>query len=176
MNTESLEERAEKTLRDTDTYRAPVAIDMVAQRLNLTMEAAALGENVSGMIVIQGERGAIGYNSAHARVRQRFTISHEIAHYLLHRKKTGKAQLFIDRHVTFRRDENSSTGVDQDEVEVEASQLAAALLMPRDLLQQEIKRHDLDLDDEEAISLLATRFHVSSAAISIRLANLRMLR
>jgi Zn-dependent peptidase ImmA (M78 family) len=176
MNTQSLEERAEKTLRDTDTYRVPVAIDMVAERLNLTMEAAALGKNVSGMIVIQGERGAIGYNSAHARVRQRFTISHEIAHYLLHRKKTGKAQLFIDRHVTFRRDENSSTGVDQDEVEVEASQLAAALLMPRGLVQQEIKRHDLDLDDEEAISLLATRFHVSSAAISIRLANLRMLR
>ena len=90
MNTQNLEERAEKTLRQTDTYRVPVAIDMVAQRLNLTMEAAALGENVSGMIVIQGERGAIGYNSAHARVRQRFTISHEIAHYLLHRKKTGE--------------------------------------------------------------------------------------
>ena len=174
MNTESLEERAEKTLRDTDTYRAPVAIDMVARRLNLTMEAAALGENVSGMIVIQGERGAIGYNSAHARVRQRFTISHEIAHYLLHRKKTGKAQLFIDRHVTFRRDENSSTGVDHDEVE--ANQLAAALLMPRGLVQQEIKKHDLDLDDEEAISLLAKRFHVSTAAMSNRLANLRMLR
>jgi Zn-dependent peptidase ImmA (M78 family) len=32
------------------------------------------------MLVVKGERGAIGYNSAHARVRQRFTISHEIAH------------------------------------------------------------------------------------------------
>ena len=53
MNRENLEERAEKTLRDTDTYRAPVAIDIVAQRLNLTMEAAALGENVPGMLVVQ---------------------------------------------------------------------------------------------------------------------------
>jgi Zn-dependent peptidase ImmA (M78 family) len=76
--------------------------------------------------------------------------------------------------VTFRWDENSSTGVDHDEVE--ANQLAAALLIPRDLVQREVKRHDLDLDDDEAISLLATRFHVSLAAIAIRLANLRMLR
>jgi hypothetical protein len=28
-------------------YRAPVAIDVVAMRLNLTMEAAGLGENAS---------------------------------------------------------------------------------------------------------------------------------
>lgn len=174
MNRENLETRAEKTLRDTDTYRVPIAIDIVAQRLNLTMEAAALGENVSGMLIVKGERGAIGYNSAHARVRQRFTISHEIAHYLLHAKKSQKAQLFIDRHVTFRRDENSSTGVDHDEVE--ANQLGAALLMPRGLVHQEIQKHDLNLDDEEAISLLSKRFHVSTAAMSNRLVNLRMLR
>jgi Zn-dependent peptidase ImmA (M78 family) len=174
MNRENLETRAEKTLRDTGTYRVPIAIDIVAQRLNLTMEAAALGENVSGMLIVKGERGAIGYNSAHARVRQRFTISHEIAHYLLHAKKSQKPQLFIDLHVTFRRDENSSTGVDHDEVE--ANQLGAALLMPRGLVQQEIQKHDLNLDDEEAISLLAKRFHVSTAAMSNRLVNLRMLR
>ena len=81
MSRENLEDKAEKTLRDTDTFRVPVAIDLVAQRLNLTMEAGALGEDVSGMLIIRGERGAIGYNSSHARVRQRFTISHEIAHF-----------------------------------------------------------------------------------------------
>jgi Zn-dependent peptidase ImmA (M78 family) len=174
MSRENLESRAEKTLRDTDTFRVPVAIEVVARRLNLTMEAAALGENVSGMLVVKGGRGAIGYNSAHARVRQRFTISHEIAHYLLHAKKGERAQLFIDRHVTFRRDETSSSGVDRDEVE--ANQLGAALLMPKSLVQQEMRRHDLNLDDEEAISLLAKRFHVSTAAMSNRLVNLRMLR
>jgi hypothetical protein len=71
MNRENLEAKAEKTLHDTDTFRVPVAIDLVAQRLNLTMEAGALGDDVSGMLIIRGERGAIGYNSGHARVRQR---------------------------------------------------------------------------------------------------------
>jgi len=174
MNRENLEAKAESTLRQTDTYRVPVAIEMVAQRLDLTMEAAALGEDVSGVLMVKGDRGAIGYNSTHARVRQRFTISHEIAHYLLHAKRSGKAQLFIDRHMTFRRDSSSSTGADRDEVE--ANQLGAALLMPRGLVQQEIRRNDLNLDDEEAISLLAKRFHVSAAAMSNRLMNLGMLR
>jgi len=173
MARQNLEERAERTLRDTESYRLPVPIHLVAQRLNLTLEAAALGDKVSGMLVVQGDQGAIGYNSAHARVRQRFTISHEIAHYLLHARRSGKAQLFIDRHVAFRRDEQSSTGVNREEIE--ANQLGAALLMPRGLVQQEVRSQNLDLDDNEAIELLAKRFQVSTAAMSNRLQNLRIL-
>ena len=174
MNIEDLENKAEKTLRDTDTLRVPVAIDRVAQRLNLTMEAGALGEDVSGMLIIRGERGAIGYNSAHARVRQRFTIAHEIAHFLLHAKRSGKPQLFIDRYLSFRRDATSSTGADREEVE--ANKLGAALLMPRRLVQQEIRNNELNLDDNEGISFLAKRFQVSDAAMTNRLANLGILR
>ena len=174
MNIENLEARAEKTLRDTDTLRVPVAIDRVAQRLNLTMEAGALGEDVSGMLIIRGERGAIGYNSAHVRVRQRFTIAHEIAHFLLHAKHGGKPQLFIDGYMSFRRDATSSTGADRDEVD--ANKLGAALLMPRSLVQKEIRGNDLNLDDEESINLLAKRFQVSAAAMSNRLMNLQLLR
>ena len=173
MARQNLEERAEKTLRDTDAYQVPVPIHLVAQRLNLTLEAATLGDKVSGLLVVQGDSARIGYNAAHARVRQRFTISHEIAHYLLHTKKTDKPQLFIDKYLSFRRDESSSAGVETDEVE--ANQLGAALLMPRGLVQHEIRNQDLNLDDGEAVELLAKRFQVSTAAMSNRLANLKML-
>lgn len=92
---------------------------------------------------------------------------------MLHAKKVEKAKLFIDCSVTFRRDENSS-GADREEVE--ANQLGAALLMPKGLVQQEVKRNELDLDDEDAIRLLAKKFQVSAAAMSHRLVNLSMLR
>ena len=59
---------------------------------------------------------------------------------------------------------------------MEANQLGAALLMPRSLVNLEVKRHDLDLDDEDAICLLAKRFHVSTAAMTHRLANLGLIR
>jgi Zn-dependent peptidase ImmA (M78 family) len=175
MSKQDYESKAEQTLRSTDTYRVPVAIDVVAHRLGLTMEAAGLGESASGMLIVEGGRGAICYNATHAPVRQRFTISHEIAHYILHVKKSSRtSRLFIDRGVTFRRDENSSTGDDKEEVE--ANQLGAALLMPRSLVHLEVKKHDLDLDDEDAIYLLAKRFHVSAAAMTHRLANLGLIR
>jgi Zn-dependent peptidase ImmA (M78 family) len=174
MIREKLEEKAERTLRETDTYRVPVAIEVLAHRLNLAIQSEALGDNVAGMLVVEGDRGAIGYNSTHALVRQRFTIAHELAHYLLHVKKNRKSQLFIDRHVTFRRDGYSAGGVDQEEVE--ANQLGAALLMPGTLVQREVKKNDLNLDDEEAIGFLAKRFHVSTAAMTNRLSNLGLLR
>lgn len=76
------------------------------------------------MIDVQGNEGSIRYNSAHARVRQRFTISHEIAHYLLHARRSGKAQLFIDQQITCRPDEQASSGMDSDEFD--ANKLGSA--------------------------------------------------
>jgi hypothetical protein len=56
---------------------------------------------------------------------------------------------------------------------VEANQLGAALLMPRRLVQQEIRNNELNLDDEDAISFLAKR---ANAAMTNRLENLGILR
>jgi Zn-dependent peptidase ImmA (M78 family) len=102
------------------------------------------------MLVAAGERGAIAYNSTHSHVRQRVTIAHEIGHFVLHLKKNCRTQLFIDRYVVFRPDGTSSAGSDH--------------------------KHDLDLDDEEALSFLAKRFQVSTAAMTLRLINLGVLR
>ncbi len=60
MRKKNLEEKAEETLRSTDTYRVPVAIDMVAKRLNLTMQAATLAEDVSGLLFVQATGGRLG--------------------------------------------------------------------------------------------------------------------
>jgi Zn-dependent peptidase ImmA (M78 family) len=175
MTRAELEAKAEQILRDTDCYHVPVPIGVVAHRLGLATEAVVLTEDTSGMLVVEGDVGAIGYNASHAPVRQRFTIAHEIAHYVLHaKKKNQRSKVFIDRYVTFRRDENSSKGDDRQEVE--ANQFGAALLAPRALVQHEIQRHELDLDDEDDIALLAKRFQVSLAAMTNRLANLRLLR
>jgi Zn-dependent peptidase ImmA (M78 family) len=174
MTSRTVDQHAEELLRKTDTYKVPVPIEILAHRVNLTTEASALGDSVSGMLVVEDDRGAIGYNSTHARVRQRFTVAHEIAHFILHLKKNRRSQLFIDPYVIFRRDDNSATGSDRQEVE--ANRFGAALLMPATLVLKEIKRHDLDLDDEDALTFLAKRFKVSTAAMTYRLNALGILR
>jgi len=170
---EQIEKQAEKTLHDTKAWQAPVPIDAVAERLGLKTESSVWEDDISGLLVVEKGRGAIGYNSKHARVRQRFTIAHEIGHYIMHVKTSTQSRLFIDRYVAFRDDE-SSAGSDWEEVEANA--FGAALLMPGRLVRDEIRKHNLDLDDEDDLSTLAKRFQVSTSAMSYRLVNLGLLR
>lgn len=172
MSTEELESKAEKTLHETDAYRVPIPIHIVAQRLNLTLEALPLGK-ISGMLIVRGDGGAIGYNSAHARVRQRFTISHEIAHFALHSSRNEKPKLFIDEQIMSRLGKVASGTSERQEAD--AYRLGSALLMPKSLVQKEIKNRDLDLDDDEAINFLAKQFWVSPVAIANRLLSLGIL-
>jgi Zn-dependent peptidase ImmA (M78 family) len=171
MTTAQIEQKAEQLLQECDAMRIPVPLDAVIQHLGLVAQARPLAD-ASGVLVVENGRGMIGYNVNHSLVRQRFTIAHEIGHYMLHVK--GKLQrLFVDKSV-FQRDDDSSTGNDPEEVQ--ANKFAAALLMPEVLVRSEIRKLDLDLDDEDDVGSLARRFNVSTAAMSIRLDNLRLLR
>jgi Zn-dependent peptidase ImmA (M78 family) len=170
---ERIERQAEKILHANDAWQVPVPIDRVASGLKLKTEASILGEDISGLLVVENRRGAIGYNATHARVRQRFTLAHEIGHYVLHVKDSVQSILFVDKYVAFR-DDDSSAGNDKEEVEANA--FGAALLMPARLVREEIKKDKLDLDDEDDLSALAKRFHVSMSAMSYRLVNLGLLR
>jgi Zn-dependent peptidase ImmA (M78 family) len=91
----------------------------------------------------------------------------------MHVKNSSQPRLFIDRYVAFRNDESSAGN---DWQEIEANAFGAALLMPAELVREEIKQRKLVLDDEDDLSTLAKQFHVSPAAMSYRLINLGLLR
>ncbi len=168
-----LEQKAEQTLRAAGALQVPVPIEKVANHLNLTMEAGRL-EDVSGILIVRGDRGAIGYNSTHSVMRRRFTVAHEISHFLLHTRRKRKPQLFADKHVLFRlpSDDRASHRSRRD---LEANQLGAALLMPGSAVFKEIEFYGSDLDDEVAIRYLANRFRVSVAVMANRLMSLGLL-
>lgn len=130
-----------------------------------------MGDNISGALVIQNNHGTIGFNPHESKVRQRFTIAHELGHYLLHKNQT--TDLFIDTEfkVLFR-DNNSSTG--KIKIEQEANAFAAAILMPEKFLVDEIMKHHFHLTDDGTLKVLARRFNVSVAAMTLRLANLNL--
>jgi Zn-dependent peptidase ImmA (M78 family) len=165
---------SEQLLLETKSFLVPVPIEAVARKLRLTVKAAPLGSDLSGILIVERGHGAIGYNVDHAVVRQRFTIAHEIAHFLLHVERGQESQVFVDRYVVHRRDGLAAAGTDKQEVE--ANRFGAALLMPKRLVLEQISRRNLDLDDEEAVFSLASRFQVSSAAMTNRLNTLKLLR
>jgi Zn-dependent peptidase ImmA (M78 family) len=178
-----IESEAVDVLKKTNCYQVPISLENVAENLGIEIEGLPLGEGVSGVLVIEEGKGHIGFNSNHAPVRQRFTIAHEIGHFWLHAKNRDlfsvddNQKLFIDNNDNFKvylRDSKSESG--ENNAEVEANRFAAAILMPKELVENEIsKLSGLDLSDEKDMARLAAIFKVSNQAMTIRLGTLGLL-
>ena len=110
-------------------------------------------DDLSGMIRKDEEEYGIYVNRHHAKTRQRFTIAHEIAHFVLHQPLIGDGIV----------DDALYRSALSNKVEAQANRLAADILMPWSLLATEINKGNDDIDE------LAEMFNVSTHAMSIRL-------
>lgn len=170
--TDHIEQKAERILSEAGVKSNPIAVERIAKQLGLEIQDFNFGSEISGVLVVREGRGTIGVNADHHLVRRRFTIAHEIGHFVLHH---DVSQLFIDHRKpsVFLRDTNSSTG--ERRQEIEANAFAAALLMPRNMVSTVSKGLGLDVFDDEALIALSDAFGVSTQAISLRLAKLGYL-
>jgi Zn-dependent peptidase ImmA (M78 family) len=140
-----------------------VNVEAIASKLKIKVVRDQLSDNISGVFIKKDSNLVLGVNSNHSITRQRFTIAHEIGHYLLHSNET----LHLDKdkndsEIFFRSDVSSLN-------EVEANHFAAELLMPQELVQRCID-HDIT-----SIFQLSNLFNVSEDAIKYRLINLGFL-
>ena len=153
----------------------PVDVEYIARKLGIFVRKTPADDDLSGFIVKQGTSFLLGVNAAHHPNRQRFTIGHEIGHFVIHDNPdvhVGRAN--PDRYVIRRRDGTSTTG--EDLQEVEANRFAAELLMPEAFLDNELPHYLInDCLDERGMQQLAKRFQVSVQALSNRLISLKML-
>lgn len=139
----------------------PVRLAELARQLGLTVRAATLPPGISGEIrpdPAAPGRYIIRVNRHDSTERQRFTVAHEIGHYLLHRDQIGNG---ITDDVLFR---SRLT----DRREAEANRIAADLLMPDHLINQALDRAKL-IGVDDVVDYLARQFEVSDAAMKIRL-------
>lgn len=130
----------------------PLDVFGLAVALGLFVIKAPLGENISGFF----RRGTLGFevgvNSLHHPNRQRFTLAHEIGHYMLHRNHGA-----FEDGLLFRRNQTNTQ-------EIEANIFASALLMPRFEFDRSLK--------SMTIEEIAIAFGVSKQAAEFRLRNL----
>jgi Zn-dependent peptidase ImmA (M78 family) len=147
--------------------RAPVPVEKLAALLGAEIVFQPFSAEMSGFVYRSKDGIAvIGVNSSHPIQRQRFTIAHEVGHLLLH----ADEKLHVDKNFPIGlRDETSGKAVNENEIE--ANQFAAALLMPRDLIAEDIKPF-IGKDVLIAIRKLAKKYRVSEQAMSIRLSSL----
>lgn len=128
-----------------------------------------LGDEVSGILAINDGKGTIGYNLQHSKGRQRFTVAHELGHYVMHGKT--KKELFVDKDYIVKFRSNKKYSLTEIKQEKEANAFAAALLMPKELVFKELYREQ-GLTENELIEFLAKRFEVSVPAMTYRISDL----
>ncbi len=168
------EKRAKKLLEDHNIVKPPVPVDQIARRLGviLSFEPFDGEDDISGILYRDGDTKIIGINSAHPDTRQRFSIAHELGHFVLHKK-----DLFVDKVVRVNfRDETSSQAVDIEEIAANA--FAAELLMPREFIRTEMKRllkKKSVIEKDGLIEPLSRIFKVSPQAMEYRFINLGIL-
>lgn len=163
-----IQEHVQRILAQNNISRPPIPVERIASSLGLEVRYASLDADVSGAIFRNEGEVVIGVNSFHHPNRQRFTIAHEIAHFILH--KGLEIHLDNDFRVNLRNEE-SSLGVDSEEIQ--ANRFAAELLMPTSFIQRDTA--NLTDVDAGALQRLAKRYKVSQQAMQIRLVNLGLL-
>jgi len=148
--------------------KAPVPVAKIAKNNGLRLYIDSLEGDLSGFLYRDKDGAIIGVNTHHHPVRQNFTIGHELGHYLLHEQD----QLHVDREFRVRlRNDISSQGTDL--AEREANFFAAALLMPREFLQNDLANEKfVNLLDGKLLDNLSRKYGVSTQALVNRLKNL----
>jgi hypothetical protein len=141
---------------------APVRVGDVAKELGLNVWVMpSMPSTDSGKIFLDLRHGgssgfSIGINPRESVTRKRFTVAHEIAHFILHRDRLTSE--FTEN--TMYRSSNPNFGSGQER---EANALAADILMPKHLIRN-LKASGVHTSTE-----MARRLGVSQAAMNLRL-------
>ncbi|HTK20784.1 MAG TPA: ImmA/IrrE family metallo-endopeptidase [Mucilaginibacter sp.] len=171
-----IEHQVAEILEDAGIADAPVSVEEVARTKGAMVVPYELGDEVSGVLLVEEHRGTIGFNVEHPKVRQRFTIAHELGHFILHVNKDKSNEMFVDKDFIIKWRYTKVYTPTEFKQEQEANAFAAALLMPRDFLIKEMSKDKyIGYAETKLIDELAKVFDVSAAAMTYRFADLNRL-
>jgi Zn-dependent peptidase ImmA (M78 family)/transcriptional regulator with XRE-family HTH domain len=132
--------------------------EVLEERLRLDVDFSPLPEAVDGLCVSVGERALVLVGSSKPSSRQRFTLAHELAHYLV----DDLDPLYVDERGVRAR----------SVAEMRANAFAAHLLMPEPGVRAVIEGFT---DDAERAVRVALTFGTSVSAAAYQLGNLGLL-
>lgn len=135
-----------------------LGIDVLAQEKSNDYNSAISYDDSTG-------KYSILVNISHPITRQRFSIAHEIAHFILHKSTINDVKLL---HRGIKTSDNRDT-------ETEADRLAGEVLMPEELVRNYLNTKNIANSDSLSsmfIKEIADYFKVSPIAATIRLREL----
>ncbi len=160
-----INKRVDSILNSLNMTNPPIFIEKIIGYLGVALFQIDLPDDISGILDLRN-KPTIVVNKLHNSNRKRFSMAHELGHYVLH----STNGIHIDKKTFFRNNRSSEA---LDKIEIEANKFAAEILMPSKFLIQALNEYEDFLDiDEDLIATLANRFSVSTTAMSFKIQNL----
>jgi len=162
---------------DKWTSKAPVNIEAMARDFGLEVDKKAeLADGISGQLARSKDGSYIvSANGKEHYFRQRFTIAHEIGHFVLHKSEVDKHG-GVDDNTKYRSTQDGNfynTSIDLIH-EKQANGFAARVLMPEILVLEFIREFKEENGRPPNLSDLYKKFQVSASAMLWRLKNLEL--
>lgn len=155
---------AQKIVNEIKASTPPIDLNKILLHIGINLLPYSFPEKISAILLKENNMLVIGVNKTHHINRQRFSIAHEIGHYLLGHYK----DIFVDMsEISEGRFDVSDT--DHNKVqELEANFFAGELLMPATMLKKDFAK----LRNVEEI---AKQYEVSKNALWIKLIKLKLV-
>lgn len=152
---------ARKLIRDMNIKRPPILVETIAKDNGFTIKLLD-GQPKTFSGILHRELKAIGINTDHAKVRQRFSIAHELGHYYLQHPQEDESGFDDEAQAKWKI------------YEIEANEFGGELLVPKDFLKWECDQLTR-IPLEEKINILVTKFLVSKDVVIIQLNKHKLL-
>ncbi len=167
-----------KDLKELLLDTVPVNIERIIRSHDIILNKNASSEEIRngvnrgniGEIRKEGDNYKILVLGSDHYYRKRFTMAHELAHYILHKE-------IIDKMGSIAESTDYQAEGLTDEQEREADALAAEVLMPEDKIVQIFNETIINQadDNEKTIEEMSKMFQVSKAAMKYRLDDLDLI-
>lgn len=179
-------------LEITSLRRRSATEYLARQAISISMPDPDNDEPLAGFIYATARAGVILVDDADPIVRRRFSVAHELGHYVLH-LPAEPDEVFVevipttissldevDESLDSRTSQDTTPfqlerSESQDGMELEANGFASELLMPADLIRTVALTYQRRIRGEDLVWRLATDFLVSRAAMRMRLSGLQLI-
>lgn len=176
MRQSEVKRKAEEFCMANGINGYPVEIVRICNENGLKVFEEYLDSDVSGLVIVDDKvwekydtNQFIIVNLAESAARRRFTIAHELAHFILHRNGNN---LYAHRDMT-------NGGTVRGSIEQEANYFAANVLMPERFVREKVEdiKNEIwgTLPNFVLVREIADYFVVSEAAAEVRLKQLEII-
>lgn len=163
-------DRAMELLASHGVVEPPVHIEDLVHAEGIEVTRAAAKGTEAAFVYRHDGRRVIGLNPRIGITRESFALAHSLGHMLLH-----DGALIVD-HVVRAREQLDVPTLATRAQEIEASQFAAEVLMPTEMILDEAAElADPTISRGDFLVAMRTRFRVSQESMSARLIALGVL-